>query len=601
MSVQRSATGDEVGYLLLEDCELLLTEKSNLETEEWLGVDFKSVLGNHGEDESDICTRGNVVLEQHKDSLVLLNTLPRFDGTMQDVVHSSRRCPSCCASPKKTNRSDASLLLGLAMTCQEHGHIAIETMQVLLFECSDKNDVEKSDTVRAAFLVTFSMPWLEKEKKGKQKAMPPSTQLLFALLRSDWDYLDSPLPTTKRSRQHFRSDGSLFEETLFPSKLSLEELYSRIRGLQIKEEKVSTDNSSSQLSSIPLEVLQYNIAPFLRARTLNSLRCTCSDIRDALSAVVPGLKLRLYKHQVTSLEWMRSRETREWSENDILDGRDGDCHRAVTAGATVLLQSRTTGRPYRLDTMFGMPCDTDRDLKYLSRKVARGGLLCDDPGLGKTITVLSLVLQTMGLSSEEEEDSTAEVTENETDEKIFGAYWRGCVAPVFQRQGMNRVSKQAQRMDVNRWFRLPVSKEAYPDYYEVIKKPMCFQQIAKQIEKGSYDNAFESYVSDVELIFRNGMDYNPADDPVYELAEDMLSEFEEVVRAFKEKQLRSATKSFSNPNARPNNAVAAILNRQIRKKYVESLIPSAATLLVVPDPLLAHWVVSFDLWLLEPF
>jgi hypothetical protein len=296
---------------------------------------------------------------------------------------------------------------------------------------------------------------------------------------------------------------------------------------------------------------------------------------------------------------MRGREVREWTENHVLDRQfkplssDGDCHRAVTAGATVLLRSRRAPqRMYRLDSQYGLVIEdtiSNRGSFYLSRKVARGGLLCDDPGLGKTVTVFSLILQTMGLSNEENSDSEEKgAKETLSDDKIFRVYWKEQVDPIFQRQYMNRLTRELQRMDFHGWFRYPVSGEAYPDYYDTIKEPMCFKDIYKRIAKDQYANDFESYMRDVQLILQNAVSYNPPCDDVHKLSEDMLEDFQILVGYFKMTQVQSATKSFSSSSARPNSSVAAILERRARKDYMDSLIPSAATLLVVLDTLWSH-------------
>ncbi|KAI2504755.1 hypothetical protein MHU86_9691 [Fragilaria crotonensis] len=392
---------------------------------------------------------------------LILGSTTRFDGTMEDARHSSS-CPPCCRDGH-ANRSDPSLLLGLAMTCQELRHIHIETIQLRMN--TGPIDMEKDDDIaphkdddiaphkdddiaphkdddiaphndddiaprKVAFLITFSMPLLVEGRRGKLKALPSATQLLLSIMRSDWEYLSSGMGFEATRR--FQDGGELRRDTFFPPNMSLEELYSRLRGLQTKTAKVSSRNKQSPFAMIPHEVIQTRIAPFLRARSLNAWRSTCSELHQALKAVVPGLKLVLYSHQIRSLEWMRSREVHEWTENDVIEGKcsslsiDGDCHRCITAGATVLLRPRRTpGKVIRVNAQSGQVCEdfkSSRGSIHLSRRITRGGLLCDDPGLGKTITVLSLILQTLGLSSEEKPLSVheqSEVIEHESDVSMF--------------------------------------------------------------------------------------------------------------------------------------------------------------------------------------
>jgi SNF2-related domain/Bromodomain len=603
--IAHDESGEEVGFLLMEDSDLIF-DHPGLARNVWLDVEFRDVEFLDQED-MDFCLRGSVILGSDDSidggkQLYVMNST-RFDGTISDVPHSPR-CPSCCTS-RQTNRSDSSLFLGLAMTCQDQGHIRIETIQVMLritAEASDHATYDEPFPGRVSFLITFSMPSLDHKKtRGKQKAMPPSTQLLFSLMRSDWEYLSSSMRSDYV--QKFQSDGTLRKDSLFPSKMSLEELYSRMRGLQNQQGNVSIRKQASPFSALPLEVIQEKIAPFLSARSLNSWRCTCVELHQALKAVVPGLKLILYDHQIRSLEWMRERETQAWSEKDVLGCQisplsfDGDCHRCVTGGATVMLRTRRAPRKvWRLDTQYGRVFNDfqfNQVSSCLSRKVARGGLLCDDPGLGKTITVLALILQTLGLSSEEispaeDDESKAEFSET----TIFYAYWREQVDPIYQRQDLNRLTRLTQRRDGGSIFLYPVSSEAYPDYYDVIERPMCFRAILKNIADDKYGHDFSMYEKDVELIFQNAIDYNAEDGDVADLARDMWADFKDLVAELKTRKIQSARKSFSNSKARPNSSVAAILEQKNRTTFMRSLLPSAANLVVVPETLISHWVVS---------
>jgi hypothetical protein len=195
--------------------------------------------------------------------------------------------------------------------------------------------------------------------------------------------------------------------------------------------------ASARLTTLPGDVLCHNIGQYLRAKSLDSLRCTCKHLHWTLRAVVPGLKLRLYTHQIKSLMWMRGRESKRITEDDLLQAQthrhrrrqgtnetqsmtqwikhtpDGDVHRAATGGGTVVLcpqrwqkrdvvhdgsdaDAHKNAAPVRVSQFDHSEVMESRKFNRrsaiidgrsggdnpLARKVARGGLLCDDPGLG---------------------------------------------------------------------------------------------------------------------------------------------------------------------------------------------------------------------------
>jgi len=185
---------------------------------------------------------------------------------------------------------------------------------------------------------------------------------------------------------------------------------------------------------------------------------------------------------------------------------ESDIHSAATGGSTVLLQSRDGKQTVRISQQTGEEVVIRTD-DPLSRTMARGGLLCDDPGLGKTVTVLSLILQTFGLSTqrlhEEQEQKEDDVA---LDERIFREYWREQSIPAFRAQALNRLLStfiRVNRPDVA-LFMYPVDpvRDGVPNYLEVIAKPMCLQVVRKQIERHHYDPEFVSFEEDVLLCFR---------------------------------------------------------------------------------------------------
>lgn len=87
------------------------------------------------------------------------------------------------------------------------------------------------------------------------------------------------------------------------------------------------------------------------------------------------------------------------------------------------------------------------------------------------------------------------------------------------------------------------------------------------------------------------MKYNPEDCAVHQAAKRLQDMFAKLVAEFKASQVQIAQKSFGRASSKPNSAVAALIEENKIKKFKSALIPSSATLLVVPGVLLEHWEV----------
>ena len=422
--------------------------------------------------------------------------------------------------------------------------------------------------------------------------MPPCVQLLFSMVRCDWTNLKQHMHRLCHASQRKRLwEDSKEQPSVFPSHLSLEELYKRIQGvlnsttfdprlLKVNESTHSNLNDSSSSSSTSIEERKVDnsdghennvhsdppkdlstrpsrntidlilmlsgdllacITSYLRAKSHHMLRNSCKYLYHNLRAIVPGMKLRLYEHQIRSLHWMRQREDNEMLEDDAIQwGPDnstvdpclcGDLYRSISSGTTVSMITRAESEKnlkdkkdfWHVNTMTGDALSNGSDYSKRTmakvKKVARGGLLCDDPGLGKTITVLSLILQTFGQSTAtvlEEDDTGTEMREGMSDKvphtgnddvnEIFDSFWRAELTVDLRIEELKGlIHKKLRKMDRSYDYFEPPFQRYYDHIDESRKKalrPICFRDILGRIQKNKYGKEFQHFVNDVNLIFR---------------------------------------------------------------------------------------------------
>jgi hypothetical protein len=202
-------------------------------------------------------------------------------------------------------------------------------------------------------------------------------------------------------------------------------------------------------------------------------------------------------------------------------GEDNDPIRAMTGGQSVWLYPRRISentsqiwqQGIRIHQLTGNEMRTNTKQDCLARQGARGGLLCDDPGLGKTITVLSLIMTTFGISTEVDEAKRVNPAVSKLDdslspeEQIFRAYWKDEITPEFRRPAMGRLLSKLKRLSPTMGFFLrPVDPEldGCDDYLDVIETPICLNDIYKKVSKDAYGDGnsdFDAFVADVELCF----------------------------------------------------------------------------------------------------
>lgn len=99
---------------------------------------------------------------------------------------------------------------------------------------------------------------------------------------------------------------------------------------------------------------------------------------------------------------------------------------------------------------------------------------------------------------------------------------------------LENIIHQKLKIVENSWpFHQPVNKKSVKDYYEVIKKPMDFSTLLKNVQLHKYHHR-EQFIEDVELILTNSIKYNGPDSSytniaakIVEVAKENLAEHDE--------------------------------------------------------------------------
>ncbi|KAI0079413.1 hypothetical protein K474DRAFT_1705699 [Panus rudis PR-1116 ss-1] len=95
-------------------------------------------------------------------------------------------------------------------------------------------------------------------------------------------------------------------------------------------------------------------------------------------------------------------------------------------------------------------------------------------------------------------------------------------------KAFRNVFEKIRSIDKNDCFKNPVSRVDVPDYYDIIKQPMCWVWIDKKLDGHEYWD-FKQFKADLELIYNNAMTYNKPGTPFYKAAQSVKNKCEQLL------------------------------------------------------------------------
>lgn len=217
--------------------------------------------------------------------------------------------------------------------------------------------------------------------------------------------------------------------------------------------------------------------------------------------------------------------------------------------------------------------------RYLDEDIIKGGFLCDEPGLGKTITVLALVLRSKGrypcLPSEKDEADRFEIAEKQ---------W--ATRSIYKEKGVLSLLTWLRRRDHDELFHTEMSEETLQrlgmsDFKNFAKHwpPLDFWS-SLPVFKAAGARSLKDLYACIKSVFANAIAYHTASGATGAKLE-VAKEAEKLSAAF-DGQWSQLISELAPPDPK-----VARLRR---------LIPSSATLIVVPPPLVTHWKSQFMLY-----
>jgi hypothetical protein len=263
---------------------------------------------------------------------------------------------------------------------------------------------------------------------GMRCASSNAVSLVLSNVRCDWGTLRGALPKSKAS---FTMEGvyRAIKPAVHVRGRTESSMFANESGPKANSCESATPQAQLQMVA---EVCLEHVGLFLKASSLSALCHSCKRLHGMMhggnSKFVAGLKLSLFPHQSRSLSWMLGRERQSCSspwataaeqrrrakDSAFMEGgleslgNENTQHVRLVARPLTLEQGGTAALTAIGARTGGAAAGDEGELfvDLVSLQVrshaqmaehwqaVRGGLLCDEPGLGKTVTVLALVMKT---------------------------------------------------------------------------------------------------------------------------------------------------------------------------------------------------------------
>ncbi|RDY07200.1 F-box protein, partial [Mucuna pruriens] len=235
---------------------------------------------------------------------------------------------------------------------------------------------------------------------------------------------------------------------------------------------------------------------------LTKASATCHHLRSLAASVMPCTKLNLFPHQRAAVEWMLHRE------------RNAE----LLPHPLYVSLSTDDGFNFHVNTVSGEIVTGEAP----TIKDFRGGMFCDEPGLGKTVTALSLIMKTRGTLADPLDGAQVVWCQHNGSRKcgyyeISGNNITGCIT-----LGKRDVSQDTSRTNDNHDYSSKRARLIDPD---------------QQITKPHYSCSREEKKSPVGACFKESMHSNRSPRSLSRIKKNINFTYEEEAMISKEREI----------------------------------------------------------------